>query len=260
LGLPWHPTIHRRALYATQGTVAAAHAALRDGIAANLAGGTHHAFPDRGEGFCVFNDVAVAIRELQSIEPWLQIMVIDLDAHQGNATHAIFKHDPNVMTYSAHVGRNYPSRKEPGTLDIELSRFASEDEFFSRVEPTLLESIQRFEPDLVFYIAGADTHHDDRYGQMSLSTRAMKQRDQMVLHNVRRWGVPCAVVYGGGYNRTQGMTAYLHTQSVCVAAQQFARERNLAPPTLPDLHTLIPLVLPQSEKTNIHPTQQPATA
>ncbi len=263
LGLPWHPTIHRRAMHATMGTIAAAHAALRDGIACNLAGGTHHAFPDRGEGFCVFNDVAVAIRELQSIEPWLQVMVIDLDAHQGNGTHAIFRGDANVMTYSAHVGRNYPSRKEPGTLDIELSRMASTDEFFSRVEPTMIESIELFEPDLVFYIAGADVHEDDRFGQMKLSSRAMRERDRMVMRYVRGWGIPCAVVYGGGYNRQQGMTAWLHTQAVWCAAERWCIERGLTVPDLPDLTMLVQMTSdddPADDVETAQPQALPATA
>lgn len=257
LGLPWHPTIHRRAQHATMGTIAAAYAALRDGIACNLAGGTHHAFPDRGEGFCVFNDVAVAIRDLHAIEPWLQVMVIDLDAHQGNGTHAIFRGDANVMTYSAHVGRNYPSRKEPGSRDIELSRFATEDEFFSRVEPTMTESIEHFEPDLVFYIAGADVHENDRFGQMKLSTGATRARDRMAIERVRGWGIPLVVVYGGGYNREQGMTAWLHTQSVWCAAEQWCRERKMAVPKLPDLRTLCAMITTQEEQSDL---PLPATA
>jgi acetoin utilization deacetylase AcuC-like enzyme len=223
LGLPWHPTIAARSFAATAGTIAATRAAFEDGIAANLAGGTHHAFPDRGEGFCVFNDVAVAVRSLQQIEPTMQILVIDLDAHQGNATHFIFRNDPNVFSFSMHVGRNYPSRKEPGTLDVELPRWVEGDAYLSALEETLPDILDRFEPDLVYYNAGVDVHSDDRFGQMRLSTDDMLRRDRMVIGRVRADGVPLVVVYGGGYNRTPGMTAALHVQTVRVAAEYATR-------------------------------------
>lgn len=226
LGLPWHPTICDRSHAATAGTLAAARAAMEDGLAANLAGGTHHAFPDRGEGFCVFNDVAVAIRALQCDEPLLHCMVIDLDAHQGNATSFIFRDDPHVFTYSMHVARNYPSRKEPSDLDVGLSRFAGADEYFSRLTSTLPGAIERFEPDLVFYNAGVDVHEDDRFGQMTLSTRDMQNRDRYTIDLCRNWGIPACVVYGGGYNKVEGMTAELHVQTIQTASERFQLERN----------------------------------
>jgi len=224
LGLPWSAQLSERSHRATAGTLRAAHAAMQDGIAANLAGGTHHAFPDRGEGFCVFNDVAVAIRSLQASEPWYRFMVIDLDAHQGNGTHFIFRSDPNVFTYSVHVGRNYPSKKEPGTLDVELTRYAGADEYFTRVRDTLPRALGEFEPDLVFYIAGADVHEDDQFGQMKLSTADMRERDRYTIDLCRDARVPTTVVYGGGYNRTPDMTAWLHVQTIDVASQRLARE------------------------------------
>jgi acetoin utilization deacetylase AcuC-like enzyme len=137
LGLPWHPTIDTRARAATAGTVAAMRAALADGIACNLAGGTHHAFADRGEGYCVFNDVAVAVRRLHLDEPLLHVMVVDLDAHQGNGTAVLLGGDGRCFTYSLHVGRNYPSRKETSSLDVEISRYAGADEYFGSLESTL---------------------------------------------------------------------------------------------------------------------------
>jgi acetoin utilization deacetylase AcuC-like enzyme len=225
LGLPWHPTINVRARAATAGTLAAARAAFEDGLAANLAGGTHHAFPDRGEGFCVFNDVAVAVRALKRDEPVLQVMVVDLDAHQGNGTNFIFAGDPNVLTYSVHVGRNYPSVKVPGSVDVPLSRYTSADEYFDRLESTLPGAIERFEPDLVFYNAGVDVHVDDKFGQMKLSTSDMRRRDEFAIDATRRWGIPTVLVYGGGYNRTPGMTGWLHVQSVHVAASRWTLER-----------------------------------
>jgi acetoin utilization deacetylase AcuC-like enzyme len=228
LGLPWSAALSDRSHCAVAGTLAAARAALRDGIACNLAGGTHHAFADRGEGYCVFNDVAVAIRALQVEDPFYQIMVIDLDAHQGNGTHAIFAGDSGVFTYSVHVGRNYPSRKCPGTMDVELSRYAGADEYFSRLGDTLPAAVERFEPDLVFYIAGVDVHEDDRFGQMRLSTADMRRRDESTIRLCRHWRIPTVVLYGGGYNKTEGMTTELHCQTIRIAAGQFRREREAA--------------------------------
>ena len=230
LGLPWHPTIHTRSRAATAGTLMATCAALRDGIAANLAGGTHHAFADRGEGYCVFNDVAVAIRKLHAAEPWLHAMVIDLDAHQGNGTAALFAGDARVFTYSLHVGRNYPSRKERSSLDVEVTRYASADEYFDRLTATLPAALEQFEPDIVFYNAGVDVHEDDRFGQMKLSTQDMRRRDAFAIEAARKWHIPTVVVYGGGYNRTPGMTAALHVQTLRVAAGFFdaARARESA--------------------------------
>ena len=219
LGLPWHPTINTRSRAATAGTIAATYAALRDGIAANLAGGTHHAFADRGEGYCVFNDVAVAVRKLHTSEPWLHAMVIDLDAHQGNGTAALFENDPRVFTYSLHVGRNYPSRKERSSMDVEVSRYASAAEYFDRLHGTLPGAIESFEPDLIFYNAGVDVHEDDRFGQMKLNTQDMRARDQFAISAARQWAIPTVIVYGGGYNRTPGMTAQLHVQTLRVAAE-----------------------------------------
>ena len=223
LGLPWHPTINARSRAATAGTLAAARAALEDGIAANLAGGTHHAFADRGEGYCVFNDVAVTIHRLWQDEPWLHAMVIDLDAHQGNGTAAIFAGEPRVFTYSLHVGRNYPSRKEISSLDVEVSRYAAADEYFAKLERTLPRAIEMFEPDLVFYNAGVDVHANDRFGQMMLTTDQMRRRDQFAVKAARRWGIPVTVIYGGGYNREEGMTAKLHVQTIDVAATHFTQ-------------------------------------
>ncbi|MDB5325082.1 MAG: deacetylase [Phycisphaerales bacterium] len=226
LGLPWHPTINTRSRAATAGTLAATRAAMEDGVAANLAGGTHHAFADRGEGYCVFNDVAVAVRRLWCEEPWLHAMVIDLDAHQGNGTAALFAGDARAFTYSLHVGRNYPSRKEISSLDVEVSRYAGADEYFEKLESTLPRAVERFEPDLVFYNAGVDVHEDDRFGQMMLSTGDMRRRDEYAIRAARKWDIPTVIVYGGGYNRTDGMTANLHVRTIHEASKLFkARAR-----------------------------------
>jgi acetoin utilization deacetylase AcuC-like enzyme len=225
LGLPWSEALYFRSRAATAGTLAAARRAMAVGLACNLAGGTHHAFPDSGEGFCVFNDIAVAIRALHAEDPYYHLMVIDLDAHQGNGTHFIFNGDPHVFTYSVHVGRNYPSRKFPGSLDVELPRWVGGDEYFERLEATLPGAIEAFEPDLVFYIAGVDVHADDRFGQMRLTTEEMARRDRRAIDLCRGSGIPTAVTYGGGYNRAEGGTTRLHVQTVTIAAERFAAER-----------------------------------
>jgi acetoin utilization deacetylase AcuC-like enzyme len=214
LGLPWKAGLYRRCRLETAGTVEATRAALEDGLAFNLAGGTHHAFPDRGSGYCVLNDVAVAIAALRVSDPQLHVLVVDTDAHQGNGTNAIFAEDPQAFTYSIHVGRNYPTAKVPGDLDVPLPRWVAGDEYLSRLAETLPPVFQRFEPDLVIWIAGADPHEDDRFGQMRLTTAAMKERDSFVARLSLRDGVPLAVLYGGGYNRKPGMTGYLHAETV----------------------------------------------
>ena len=228
LGLPPSVALSVRSHCAVAGTLAATRAALVDGLAANLAGGTHHAFADRGEGYCVFNDVAVAIRTLAAEEPLLHAMVVDLDAHQGNGTHAIFAGEPQVYTYSVHVGRNYPSVKVPGTQDVGLPRWVGGGEYLDRLHDTLPAAVERFEPDVVFYIAGVDVHADDRFGQMTLTTADVRERDATTINLCRRWSIPTVVLYGGGYNKVEGMTTELHCQTVRVAADRFRVERPTA--------------------------------
>jgi acetoin utilization deacetylase AcuC-like enzyme len=225
LGLPWSPELSRRSHYATNGTVKAARTALREGLSANLAGGTHHAFPDSGQGFCVFNDVAVAARSLLADDPLYRILVVDLDAHQGNGTNAIFAGDDRVFTYSIHGGRNYPSEKVPGSMDVGLPRWAGAGEYFEALEATLPEVVGRLEPDLAFYVAGVDVHEDDRFGQMRLTTDDMAHRDRRTIDLLRDHHIPTAVVYGGGYNKTEGMTGLLHVQTIRIAAERYALER-----------------------------------
>lgn len=225
LGLPWSPELSRRSHYATNGTIRAARIALREGLSANLAGGTHHAFPDSGQGYCVFNDVAVAAKALLEDDPLYHLMVVDLDAHQGNGTNAIFAGDRQVFTYSMHGGRNYPSTKVPGSLDVELPRYVSGVEYLDRLAETLPNAVEGFEPDLVFFIAGADVHEDDRFGQMCLSTDQYDQRDKFTLDLLRGWRIPTVVVYGGGYNRTPGFTGQLHVRTIRAVANQYERER-----------------------------------
>jgi acetoin utilization deacetylase AcuC-like enzyme len=214
LGLPACEELLTRSRRETAGTIAAMWAALEDGLACNLAGGTHHAFPDRGLGYCVLNDVAIAIHDLHAAHPDRRIFVIDTDAHQGNGTNEIFAGDDRVFTYSIHVGRNYPAEKEPGSLDVALPRHVSGAEYLACLEQTLPAAFELFAPDLAFWISGCDPHENDRFGQMRLSDAHLAERDRLVLDLVTGSSVSLAVLYGGGYNRDRLHTARLHADTV----------------------------------------------
>lgn len=222
LGLPAGEALLTRSRLEVAGTLAATRAALTDGIACNLAGGTHHAFADRGLGYCVLNDVAIAIREHHSTQPSTRIAVIDTDAHQGNGTHGIFAGDDRVFTYSIHVGKNYPAHKTPGRLDVELPRYVHGADYLEQLESTLAPAIDDFAPDLVFWIAGADPHENDRFGQMRLTNADMVARDRHVFDLVTQRALPVVVLYGGGYNRDRVHTARLHANTVRLAAEYAA--------------------------------------
>ena len=218
LGLPPCEALLTRSRRETAGTIAAMWAALEDRLACNLAGGTHHAFPDRGLGYCVLNDVAIAIRDLHAIHPKRRVFVIDTDAHQGNGTNEIFAEDDRVFTYSIHVGRNYPAEKKPGSLDVAVGRQVDGAEYLACLEKTLPVAFERFAPDLAFWISGCDPHENDRFGQMKLSDGDLATRDRLVLDLVTGGGVPLAVLYGGGYNRDRFHTARLHANTIKLVA------------------------------------------
>ena len=218
LGLPASEALLTRSRLEVAGTLAATQAALTDGLACNLAGGTHHAFPDHGQGYCVLNDVAIAIRDLHFTQPALRVFVLDTDAHQGNGTHAIFATDPRVFTYSIHVGKNYPSVKTPGSLDVELPRFVSGDDYLTALTGSVTDALRSFAPDFVFWIAGADPHEHDRFGQMKLSDDDFAARDEHILRLVTQAQIPTAILYGGGYNQDREHTARLHAATVLRAA------------------------------------------
>ncbi len=219
LGLPAGEALFERSRLEAGGTLLAAGAALADGLAANLAGGTHHAHADRGLGYCVLNDVAIAVRALQAVRPALRVLVVDTDAHHGDGTAALFAGDARVFTYSIHVGRNYPSFKPPGSLDVPLARWAGGVDYLDQLEATLPPAIEEQRPDLVFWISGADPHERDRFGQLRLSDADMEARDAFVLHELCRCrGLPVVVLYGGGYNHDRVHTARLHARSVLAAA------------------------------------------
>ena len=214
LGLPHHPRTLERNLLDVAGTIAASEAALINGVAWNLGGGTHHAMPGEGLGFCVTNDVSVAVVRLKHRHPDLKILVLDTDAHQGNGNHRILREQPGVFTYSIHVGANYPAVKEPGDMDVPLPRYVEAATYLHELRESLERLTDLFSPDLVFWISGADVHEDDRFGQMKLSLDAVAERDRMVIETVGRMKAALVGTYGGGYNRDYPLTPRLHSDSV----------------------------------------------
>ncbi|MDB4886137.1 MAG: deacetylase [Gemmatimonadetes bacterium] len=218
LGLPWSPALVERSLRAVGGTLAASDRALVDGVAMNLAGGTHHAFADRGEGFCVFNDIAIAIRRLQASGRIRRAAIVDLDVHQGNGTHAIFAGDGDVYTFSMHGGRNYPFHKVPGRLDVELDDGTGDDAYLARLAESLPAVLAESSPDLVFYIAGADPHEGDALGRLRLTFDGLARRDAYVLERCREVGIPVVITVGGGYGRDIEDTVSVHLNTVRIAA------------------------------------------
>lgn len=209
IGFPWSPRMVERSLRSVGATVAAARSALAEGVAANLAGGTHHACADRGSGYCVFNDIAVAARLMQA--EWhrrhrrlLRVAVIDLDVHQGNGTASIFRDDPTVFTLSMHGARNFPFRKEPSDLDVDLPDGCRDDEYLATLDRALDALWERHTdglPGLAFYLAGADPHEGDRLGRLKLSFEGLAERDRRVLQALRERRIPVALAMGGGYGR-----------------------------------------------------------
>lgn len=219
VGFPWSPALVERSYRATGGTCEAAERALDTGISMKLAGGTHHAFPDHGEGFCVFNDVAVAVRRLQAAGRIARSAIVDLDVHQGNGTHAVFAGDPSVFTFSMHGRRNYPFHKVAGDLDVELDDGTGDDAYLERLAAELPGVLARARADLVVYLAGADAHEGDRLGRLSLTAQGLARRDVLVLQLCREVGLPVAVTMAGGYGRNLDVTVDLHVQTARIAAQ-----------------------------------------
>ncbi len=208
-----------RARRSVGATIAAALTAREDGVSANLAGGTHHAFPDRGEGYCVFNDVAVATRVLQRDRLARRLAVIDLDVHQGNGTAAIFRDDPSVFTFSMHGAQNFPFKKEISDLDVALPDGTGDEEYLSALDTALTDTLNRHQPDFVFYLAGADPYEGDRLGRMKLTIAGLGRRDEMVFEHCRRMSVPVAVSMGGGYAPEIEAIVTIHTNTIRAAAR-----------------------------------------
>lgn len=210
MGLPWSKSLAVRSRLAVQGTINAGLMALQDGISGNLAGGTHHAMPDLGEGFCVYNDVAVAIRVLKQAMWVKKVLVIDCDVHQGNGTAEIFKDDEDVFTFSIHGEKNYPFKKPPSTLDIGLPDKTGDREYINSLSEALETIYSRFEPDLIFYLAGIDPLESDHFGRLSLTKKGLRDRDYLVISSAADRDIPITLLLSGGYAPSVRETAENH--------------------------------------------------
>ena len=213
LGLPWSEALVRRSFHAISGTINASRRALIDGVSSNLAGGTHHAFPDRGEGFCVLNDVAVSTRVLQREALARRFLIIDLDVHQGNGTAFIFSDSPEVFTFSMHGAKNFPLFKEKSALDIELADGTADDEYLETLEHAL-SRVRIHDADVIFYLAGADPYENDRLGRLKLTKAGLRRRDEMVLRFARDEGIPIVTTMSGGYAEDIADTVDIHCNTI----------------------------------------------
>jgi acetoin utilization deacetylase AcuC-like enzyme len=218
IGFPWSQRMVERSRRASGGTLGACLAALEDGFAANLAGGTHHAFADRGEGYCVFNDSAIAAHAVQAEGLVERVVVVDTDVHQGNGTAAIVRGDATIYTLSIHGAKNFPFRKEESDLDLALPDGADDGEFLDALEEGLERALEESRAELAIYLAGADPFEDDRLGRLSVSKEGLAERDRLVLESCRERGIPVAVTMAGGYARNVEDTVEIHLQSIQRAA------------------------------------------
>lgn len=231
LGLPWSESLVRRSFYATGGTIAAARAALVEGYGSNLAGGTHHSFADRGEGFCVLNDVAVAIRVLQNEGLIRRAAIIDCDVHQGNGTATIFADDEDTFTFSIHGANNYPLFKARSNLDVELPDATADEEYLKVLNDHVPAVFAAADPDLVFYLAGADPYANDKLGRLALTIDGLRQRDAYVLTQCYARETPVVTVMSGGYGKDINDTVEIHCNTIRMVKEVFeshAAARRLA--------------------------------
>jgi acetoin utilization deacetylase AcuC-like enzyme len=224
IGFPWSPQMVERSRRSAGATLGACRAALREGVAVNLAGGTHHAHRDRGAGFCVFNDAAVAARGVQAEGLAERVAVIDCDVHQGDGTAAIAAADDRVFTLSLHGAKNFPFRKVRGDLDVELADGTGDAEYLAALDRALAELFRRFAPQLAIYLAGADPYSGDRLGRLALSTAGLARRDRMVLETCVERGVPVALAMAGGYAEDIDDTVDIHFNTVAEACRAWARQ------------------------------------
>jgi acetoin utilization deacetylase AcuC-like enzyme len=223
LEVPYSPELVEAVWLAAGGTILAAQSALRDGFGSNLSGGFHHAYPGHGEGFCAIHDVAVAIRRLQADGAAKKAMVVDTDVHHGNGTAAIFQNDPTVFTISIHQENNYPAHKPPSSIDLNMADRADDDEYLGVLIPTVQQALDEFQPEIVFYVGGADPYCEDQLGGLSLTKEGLKQRDRQVFEEARRRGTPVATTLAGGYARQVEDTVRIHVNTI-LAAQEVAEK------------------------------------
>jgi acetoin utilization deacetylase AcuC-like enzyme len=215
LGLPWSPQLVERARRSVGATVRAAETALDEGVAANVGGGTHHAFPDSGRGFCLFNDVVVAVRSLRRGRV-RRALVVDLDVHQGDGTHAAFLDDPETFTFSVNGFRNYPFRRVPGDLELDLPDGTGDEHYLAGVARLLPQALARARPDICFYLAGADPYAADRLGRLALTKRGLADRDSLVRETLNRAGVPVCLTLAGGYSDPIDHTVEINVKTLRV--------------------------------------------
>ena len=220
LGLPWSESLVRRSFYAVGGTLAAAQSALANGCSSNLAGGTHHAFADRGEGFCVLNDVAIAIRALRARNSIRRAAIVDCDVHQGNGTATIFAGDNDTFTFSMHGANNYPLFKAQSTLDVELADGTRDGDYLESLARHL-PNVFAHEPDIVFYLAGADPYAGDKLGRLALSIDGLRERDAYVLSECYERELPVVTVMSGGYGKDINDTIEIHCNTIRMVKRVF---------------------------------------
>src|SRR5450432_866855 len=200
IGFPQSPLLTERELIITQGTIDCCQFAFENGVAMNIAGGTHHAFADRGEGFCLLNDFAIAANFLLQHELANQILIVDLDVHQGNGTAKIFEHEPRVFTFSMHGRHNYPFHKEISNLDIALEDGTDDVTYLQFLQTQLTRLIETIQPDFAFFLSGADILATDKFGKLKITLQGCRQRDEMVFEMLKQNNIPCTVAMGGGYS------------------------------------------------------------
>jgi acetoin utilization deacetylase AcuC-like enzyme len=219
IGFPWSPQMVERSRRSAGATIEACRAALQDGVGASLAGGTHHAFADHGEGFCVFNDAAIAARLMQAERRARRVAIVDLDVHQGNGTASILADDDSVFTLSLHGEHNYPFRKEQSDLDVALPDGTGDDAYLAALQNALTLMFARFDPDLIIYLAGADPHEGDRLGRLKLTLQGLGRRDQLVMEEAARRGIAVAVAMAGGYGKNIQDTVAVHVQTIGIVSR-----------------------------------------
>ena len=217
IGFPWSAGMVERSRRSAGATLCACRAALEDGVSANLAGGTHHAFRDHGEGFCVFNDAAVSARAMQAEGRVERVLIVDCDVHQGNGTASILRGDDSIFTFSIHGARNFPFAKEQSDLDIELPDGCTDDAYLQQLEHGLDTAFDLARPDLVIYLAGADPYLDDRLGRLGLTFSGLAERDRLVFEKSREINSPVAIAMAGGYARQIEDTVSIHRQTILLA-------------------------------------------
>jgi acetoin utilization deacetylase AcuC-like enzyme len=219
LEVPYSPDLVRAFWLAAGGTIVAAESALHNGFACNLGGGFHHAYPGHGEGFCAIHDVAVAIRTLQARNEIANAMVVDTDVHHGNGTAAIFANDPTVFTLSIHQWNNYPAHKPHSSLDINLEDGVEDEEYLAALLPAVKKSIKEFQPQMLFYVGGADPYGQDQLGGLNLSMTGLQQRDSGVFREARKHNIPVVTTQAGGYARRLEDTVQIHVNTILAAKQ-----------------------------------------